>query len=323
MVLLNVFWNKLFHRIKEIFDLSSGVRASSLVEVMVAMALSAAMSMAILKVNDNSQRSMNKLETDAALKKYHFGSIVSKLSQAENCKESFNSTIVADATTNTTITVLKEYPSVSASNVSTAFVTAGDTVAEFKWILSSMELQAFVPMESGSILGNCNLKVIYERKSKLSFGAKVLTKDVNLYCEINGDNQIINCNSITGEGDSFWDRVQLSAPVMTFIKYNESVRSERIVIGPYDSTNVNPPSAPITISNKEKNWFLPIFTSGVAIPKDGVFSFFDQTVTDVASQDGQWGISEVGISATDSPDPSEIGHTSCLNFLGHNDVDNA
>lgn len=286
----------------------------ALIQVIVAGAMSAVISLALLKVNETNLKTINKTETDKSLEYFFNGTLRATLGRSENCMASFGALDVSGANAVDEILEINDITSCgdpndysTCDNKVLMNVTNGDPlnlVAQGDWRVVSMNHSGFSAIDVGSLEGRCNLEVVFARNRKMSFGSTEVTKNIEFFCQVQlaDPSRLNNCVASSDYNEGIWDKIV--EPSRTYINYKDDTAS-LVSIGPIprDGSDViiAPPDAPITVYEDSAWWKLPSFRQGVNIPKDSVYSF---------SGDGSWGLSEVGDNALD-----------CLTMFAFNSID--
>lgn len=312
---------------------------SSLLEVMAAMAISGIVSVGILKVSENAQKSMTRVETDANLRLFINGQVRPLLARSENCRETLNSSVVANANSSTDITHLIRVKSLDplTSEVAISLESPQDRwdgdntrpfVANNSWSIQSITFNGFQSSNNAAdaTLGKCSLTLQMQRERRnefsgkiMSFGPQLKNYDIELFCKTNGASPplIENCNAISSDQNDLWEKKELTDGMWrTFVNYNNADDDHVIIGSPIidgatgDLAVDSLPYAPLTIFERETPWYFGVLRAGVRIPMDSVYSF--KHLDSSGNNQAQWGIGEVG-----------DGDYSCLNFLAYARADYA
>lgn len=317
--------------IRNFFKLVKSQLGSSLLEVLAAMAISGIVSLAIMQMGENAQKSMTQTETDAALRLFLNGQLRPLLADSNSCRRTFNSSVITDAKTSTNITDL--YRSENGTTGTVVFSTTApqdrwdaanqrEFVAANSWSLTSLRYRGFLSSNNVAdlTLGKCWLDVTVTRERRtatgkmFSFGPAEKTIPIDMFCKITtaATPTIETCNAISNDDSDIWIKREVTAGGWrTYINYNGN-RDDHVIIGtpPTIGSSLNSsmyPLAPLNIYEDETPWYFPVFSTGVAIPKDGVYTFRKND-----PNESEWGITEIGDSSY-----------SCLNFLAYNTTDTA
>lgn len=208
-------------------------RGMSLVEVMVAAAVSITVSMGILKINETGQKALTKISTDVELGIWKTGVLYNELGNANTCslnlnRFDLNTSGTTPLGTNTANTIFRGnksgYPDVTSLTttpiVQQALKIAGDT-----WEITSASLTHFPP--SATVLkGECEIVLTLERKRNAS-GVKNRIMRAPLDCTLTSHTapiRIDRCN-VSGKADEKWADGSQSG--VNWIYY-----SGEVVVGP-------------------------------------------------------------------------------------------
>lgn len=319
-------------KIRNFFKLVKSQLGSSLLEVLAAMAISGIVSLAIMQMGENAQKSMTQTETDAALRLFLNGQLRPLLADSNSCRRTFHSSVITNATTSTNITDL--YRSENGTTGTVVFSTTApqdrwdagnqrEFVAANSWSLTTLRYRGFQSSNNAAdlTLGKCWLDVTVTRERRtatgkmFSFGPAEKTIPIEMFCKTTtaATPTIETCNAISNDDSDIWIKREVTAGGWrTYINYNGN-RDDHVIIGTPPETSPGVldsskyPLAPLNIYEDETPWYFPVFSTGVAIPKDGVYTFRKNE-----PNESEWGITEIGDSSY-----------SCLNFLAYNTTDTA
>jgi prepilin-type N-terminal cleavage/methylation domain-containing protein len=261
--------------------LKNNQKGMSLVEVMMAVAISSIVSLAVMKINENGMKGFNKVQTDTELNEF-VGMIRTNLSNSTNCMFSLGETR-PDNLGNTTAD--RPVPTIyRGTNAGGTWAVAGDKIPGGGWMLNSMTRRAF-ETNGGGLQGVCNLDLDVTRV-KVAFGVTNKTVTIPIFCNINLSNEVESCESASTANDNYWTKNY--EPGYEYLNYVSSINPgtglptgpSYVVVGPSRDAMVDPVIASLDINQDGFDWLLPQFMTGVRMPRENVLTW------------QQWGITE-------------------------------
>lgn len=274
----------------------------TLVEVMIAAGLASVVSLAVMRISDNSTKTIKKMESDAELR-YFIDSVVRKqLSSEVACKNTLNDADVYD------VTIAGPLPALRNEN-NNIVVQPGSTTSGYPrfnrfWLVTDMQYLGFIPDAAGSNVGTCRISFTYARNSTFKVrGVQQRTMNYEVTCKIDGGTPSVvqSCVLANATSEGMWTKEFTDN--FALINYND-VPNGFVSIGTPFNLDIGA-EAPLEIflntagGDKKISWYQPGYSFGMQIPLDSVYSFTG----------GNWGITESGTNNDDK----------CLNFLAYDD----
>jgi hypothetical protein len=275
-----------------------GESGTSLIEVMIAAGLASVVSLAVMRIGYNSDKALNKIETDSMLRFYIDTVIRRNLADGDSC---FNSFSGYDTSTDQTITNLKDRNNTIYLTPSTTNLTDASGTKSIGWIVSDagpgIVMKSFVPRTPGSLVGTCRVAIKFDRSRKLSGGTTAKTINFDLECKTDSaTSEIDACVIASATTAGIWAKIYDDDKA--YINYSD-IPNGYVSIG--TQALGTSPLAPLQIFVDTKiNWYDVLLGFGMSIPKDSLYSF----------RHGHWGISESGTTNANS----------CLSLLTYDEV---
>ncbi len=228
---------KSFHKI------ITNQKGISLVEVIVAAAMSVIVSFAVLKTNETGQKGLSKVTSDLDLKLWQQQILIYQLSDPIACLNTFEDTLPADA--DTSIVSLKDVGD-------KPFATVGNLInnTSGNWILKEIRREAFRATDGDvGLKGTCEVRLSVERSGggKRSFGPKVKDIIIPLICSRRNDGSWSSCSAQGNNNGGLWTKHILGGDGLGYIHSN----GEYVRIGS-GGGNI---TAPLEIKERSQNDF--------------------------------------------------------------------
>jgi prepilin-type N-terminal cleavage/methylation domain-containing protein len=205
---------------KKIMSNQSGM---SLIEVIVAAAISVIISGAVMKTNESGIKGMNSVSTKINLDMWKSTVLTAKFNDPAVCKANFDSLgWTPGGGVPAAATLFNEDGSVFLNGNDTINGTQGD------WKFIGVTVNPFSADPGATTKGNCNVKVTVENnKSKMSFGTKQKVITIPIRCNLDsGATTLVSCSGSSDGMDSLWIQ-QLAGTNPGYI-----YRSDNVLIGP-------------------------------------------------------------------------------------------
>ncbi len=298
-----------------IFNLIRNKKALSLVEMMVALGVSSMVSLAIMKLNEDQLKTVNRIVTDSDLRMFVHGELRFALGRANVCNANFagvanvrysdgiNPLTAQSGGSSGELTLINRLANDGVTPIPLASTVApNNLVAGNNWRVLEMSMLPYRPSAASYFNGICPIRINLERVKNLSYGARTREFTLNLACLMRQPNPIgtpafvviDTCVLEEAAKEGFWERH--FAGGMAFINYDNNP-------GGYVSIGQIPkaqgvvdfkPDAPLEIFGKETYWYFPLNHKAIGIPKNSVYGFLD------GATDSQWAITETGPNQTES-----------------------
>jgi prepilin-type N-terminal cleavage/methylation domain-containing protein len=243
-------------------------KGMSLVEVMVAISISAVVSLGMLQINQTGIKATNRSTTDLSLTMFRTATLEMNLAKPEICEANFqgDNGAVAD-----NITSLVN----DAAVVFATTVAPNNFTADRDWQINSITREAFVASTVGGTSGRCDLTILLSR-NKMSFGSQDKRLTIPIFCQVDGGNLITTCMAASGNSDSIWTLVYETG--YEFANYNPATTGG-IVIGP-DPTATTAVTASIEITQDGFDWAFNPYKTGIKMPVNNVVTWDRWAITE-------------------------------------------
>lgn len=199
----------------------------SLVEILVAMAMSTVVSMAVMQTNKTGSKGMTKIKTDIDLQMWQSMELMPVLSSADSCKANFSGQLPSAGAyetyalnTNDTSFSIRRVNRDNTSGLVNGFsanviAQANMNIASGSWDITNVTRGAFVEDSAGSLTGRCPVSIDLSRVGgeKRSFGAVNKTITINVSCRVKDrTNNYLDYCQAGGDSDGLWTLAHDSTP---------------------------------------------------------------------------------------------------------------
>lgn len=257
---------------KEILRNQKGM---SLVEVVVASAVSIVIAMGVMQINDNAQKGISKMQASTAIQKFE-DLVHSRLSKEEHCIDAnrggANTLQGTDVSADVAFVRLRT-PFQTGGDPDEFVVSATETIPSAPaWKVTSAVMKAFDNGGTGALIGECNLEIVVEKVREKAIGQKRRIIKIPMSCRVNGANIIQSCSAIIDSDEEGYWKSTSDGGGGDFLKFSGLTGSPRIGIG--ESGWAAGETAGITLGNNLGPYAgAGAANHGIAIPNNTALSF--------------------------------------------------
>jgi hypothetical protein len=209
-------------------------RGMSLIEVVVASAVSIIIAMGVMQINENAQKGISRLNEMTDIQKFE-DLVHTRLSKPGRCADAniggANTFGTADITANVAIPRLR-----------TAYQTGGDpdefTVSATQtipsapgWRVSSAFMSAYNAGGAGALVGECDIIITAEKVKKTAIGMRTKIIRIPMSCRVDGSDAIQDCQAIINSDEEGYWKSTTDTVGGDFLLFNGTTGDPRIKIG--------------------------------------------------------------------------------------------
>ena len=253
-------------------------KGMTLIEVMVAMSLLGVMGLGIMKLTQDSNRSVNKIKSDVGLED-QFNTFKIRLSNPDACNAFFNDLtpggddVSADRNDITELFLHRRNPMTLAWDVDAApLFREGDFIPGTSIRLDDIIVRQFAP--TAGTEGTCRIDFMFSRNSTAGTGAATFSKQVDFFCRVDdaAAPNVDNCSPESAGGEQLWQAVEVGG--LTHVN-NRPIGAQRfVVIG--DPAGVTP-TVPLEVIGRIKSLSMEI--TNTSAPPDAQLCLNNTCIT--------------------------------------------
>ena len=258
---------------KEILGNQKGM---SLIEVVVASAVSIIIAMGVMQINDNAQKGISKLTAMTNIQKFE-DLVHTRLSKQGRCNDAniggSNTLLGTDITSNVALPRLRTaYQTGSEPDEFTVSTTVTIPSAP-DWRVRSAVMSAFNAGGPGALVGECDIIITVDKVKQDSIGMRTKIIRIPMSCRVDTNDVIEDCSAIIDSDEEGYWKSTADGVGGDFVMFSGTTGDPRIKVGGQNAFAANAVSAAITVDpiagQNDSNGRL----HGMALPNNTTITF--------------------------------------------------